>query len=189
MSKNKNLQRKANNKTSNTKNTYNKFNLFKIAAITLSALAVLVIATVLIIGNSKNDAKIRDTGNQAVVKDTDLVIQKSEITNIAKFYPVNIKGTKLEVLAVKASDGSIRTAFNTCQVCFSSGRGYYLQEGNALICQNCGNRFGTDDVEVTRGGCNPVPITADGKTETETDITISKEFLNEYMEIFANWKY
>lgn len=29
----------------------------------------------------------------------------------------------------------IRTAFNTCQVCYSSGKGYYVQSGNVLVCQ------------------------------------------------------
>ena len=41
--------------------------------------------------------------------------------------------TYIEVLAVKSSDGTIRTAFNTCQVCYASGRGYYIQQGDGLI--------------------------------------------------------
>jgi uncharacterized membrane protein len=91
-------------------------------------------------------------------------------------------------LAVKASDGSIRTAFNTCRVCYDSGRGYYEQEGNALVCQNCGNRFSPDQVEVAANGCNPVPIFPENKTVDDTSITISGEFLNEAKVIFANWK-
>ena len=51
------------------------------------------------------------------------------------------------VLAFKASDDTIRTALNTCQVCYDSGRGYYVQEGDKLICQNCGNQFEADQVE------------------------------------------
>jgi uncharacterized membrane protein len=94
----------------------------------------------------------------------------------------------MEVFAVKAPDGSIRTAFNTCQVCYSSGRGYYKQEGDELVCQNCKNRFKTTDVEVIRGGCNPVPITSDLKTQTETTITIPKELLQQTSVIFTNWK-
>lgn len=118
----------------------------------------------------------------------DLVIAISDITSTAKFYPVEIDGTKLEVIAVKAPDGTIRTAFNTCQVCYSSGRGYYKQEGNVLVCQNCGNRFGMDQVEVLSGGCNPVPIFPENKTVDATNITISKDFLTEAKVIFANWK-
>jgi uncharacterized membrane protein len=74
----------------------------------------------------------------------------------------------MEVLAVKAPDGTIRTAFNTCQVCFGSGRGYYKQEGKTLVCQNCGNRFSLDDVEKVRGGCNPVPILENEKQEDDS---------------------
>jgi len=35
----------------------------------------------------------------------------------------------MEVLAVKAPDGTIRTAMNTCKICYDSGAGYYVQEG------------------------------------------------------------
>ncbi len=119
---------------------------------------------------------------------SDLVIPISDISETAVFYPVEIDGVKLEVLAVKAPDGSIRTAFNTCQVCYDSGRGYYKQDGNVLVCQNCGNRFTMDKVEVQSGGCNPVPIFAENKTVENENITISGEFLAEAKGIFANWK-
>jgi uncharacterized membrane protein len=118
----------------------------------------------------------------------DLVIPVSAVTEKAAFYPVTVDGTKLEVFAVKAADGTIRTAFNTCQVCYSSGRGYYKQEGAELVCQNCGNRFTTDQVEVVHGGCNPVPILAENKTEDGTSITIPYEFLSASRAIFATWK-
>lgn len=130
-----------------------------------------------------------ETKNRAeAVKDSDIIIPTSDISETARFYPAEINGTNLEVMAVKAPDGSIRTAFNTCQVCYSSGRGYYIQEGDVLVCQNCGNRFAMDDVEVTRGGCNPVPITEEYKTVDEETITVSKDYLAEATAIFANWK-
>jgi hypothetical protein len=119
---------------------------------------------------------------------SDLIIPVSDVSDIARFYSVTVEGTPLEVLAVKAPDGSIRTAFNTCQVCFDSGRGYYEQVGSTLVCQNCGNRFSMDQVEVASGGCNPVPIFAANKTVTDDNITISYDFLKEAKSIFANWK-
>jgi uncharacterized membrane protein len=94
----------------------------------------------------------------------------------------------LVVIAVEAPDGTARTAFNTCQVCYDSGRGYYMQDGDAPVCQNCGNRFSTDRVEVESGGCNPVPIFPQDKTVSDGNITISKEFLTEAKVIFSNWK-
>jgi uncharacterized membrane protein len=122
------------------------------------------------------------------IADRDLVIPVSEITENAVFYPVDIEGTRLEVLAVKAPDGTIRTAFNTCQVCYGSGRGFYKQQGTVLVCQNCGNRYRMSQVDIRSGGCNPVPIFPQNKTVTNTSITISKEFLKEAKQIFARWK-
>lgn len=104
-----------------------------------------------------------------------LIIKKSDITDVAKFYPVTVDGIKMEVIVVKASDGTIRTAFNACQVCASSGRGYYIQVGHTLVCQNCGNVFDIDDIGKVHGGCNPAPITAADKVEDNTTITIPKD--------------
>ncbi|GHT99831.1 hypothetical protein FACS1894142_7790 [Spirochaetia bacterium] len=122
------------------------------------------------------------------IADRDLVIQISEVTGNAIFYPVDIEGTRLEILAVKAPDGTIRTAFNTCQVCYASGRGFYKQQGTVLVCQNCGNRFRMSQVEVRSGGCNPVPIFPQNKTVTANTITISKDYLKEAKSIFASWR-
>jgi uncharacterized membrane protein len=123
-----------------------------------------------------------------VITDRDLVIQIADITENALFYPVVISGTKMEVLAVKAPDGTIRTAFNTCQVCYSSGKGYFVQTGTVLICQNCGRRFRMNQVERQAGGCNPVPIFPANKTVSDSTITISKEYLQQARGIFAGWK-
>jgi uncharacterized membrane protein len=125
---------------------------------------------------------------KSAIADQDLVIRLSELTENAIFYPVDIEGTRLEVLAVKAPDGTIRTAFNTCQVCYSSGKGFYKQQGTVLVCQNCGNRFRMSQVGVRSGGCNPVPIPAANKTVTDTTITIPRDFLKEATIIFARWK-
>jgi len=123
-----------------------------------------------------------------VIADQDLVVQIADVTENALFYPVDIDGTRMEVLAVRAPDGTIRTAFNTCQVCYSSGRGYFVQTGTVLVCQNCGRRYRMNQVERQAGGCNPVPIFPADKTVTGTTITISKEYLRKAREIFASWK-
>ncbi|MDR1148485.1 MAG: DUF2318 domain-containing protein [Spirochaetaceae bacterium] len=122
------------------------------------------------------------------ISDRDLEIPLAELTGNAVFYPVDIEGTRLEILAVRAPDGTVRTAFNTCQVCYSSGRGFYKQQGTVLVCQNCGNRFRMSQVETRSGGCNPVPIFPQYKTVTDSTITISKDFLKEAKQIFARWR-
>lgn len=157
--------------------------------ITAAALLVLV-AVVYMVFPKNTDNTDMDKASKEIkmVKDADIVIPISSVTEKASFYPAELNGTKLEVIAVKAPDNTIRTAFNTCQVCYGSGRGYYEQEGEELVCQNCGNRFGMEDVAVSRGGCNPVPITEEYKTVDEENITISKEYLTEATVIFQNWK-
>lgn len=119
---------------------------------------------------------------------TAIKIVKSEVTATSKFYPYELDGVSMEVVAVKASDGTIRTALNTCQVCFDSGRGYYEQVGEYLVCQNCRNRFHVDQVEKVKGGCNPVPILEENKQDTGDYITISKDFMAGQKEYFSNWK-
>ncbi|PPK78911.1 putative membrane protein DUF2318 [Lacrimispora xylanisolvens] len=167
----------------------NRISILKTAVVAAMSLLVLT-------GCSSNSAtKTQETtaiksenNSKSAQADTDLVIPVSDITEKVSFYPVEADGTKMEVLAVKAPDGTIRTAFNTCQVCYDSGRGYYKQDGNELVCQNCGNRFPMSRVEVEAGGCNPWPIFDQNKTVTDESITISSDFLKESKQIFANWK-
>ena len=123
-----------------------------------------------------------------ILPNGDLQIPKKEITSTAKFFPYKLDGVLMEVLAFKAPDGTIRTAFNTCQVCYSSGRGYYVQQGDVLVCQNCGNRFKASQVELIKGGCNPVPISKDLKTEDANTITIGKWLFAEAKPLFLSWK-
>ncbi len=118
----------------------------------------------------------------------DLKIQKKGIGSQAVFFPYKAGNVAMEVFAVKAPDGTIRTALNTCQVCYSSGRGFYTQKGDLLVCNNCGNLFRVSQVELVKGGCNPVPITKEWKTEDAQSIVISREFLEQAKPLFANWK-
>ncbi|HYH02785.1 MAG TPA: DUF2318 domain-containing protein [Bacillota bacterium] len=129
-----------------------------------------------------------EAAEKAKATTTGLTIKKNEISGKAKFYPVNVDGVKMEVIAVKASDGTVRTAFNTCQVCFDSGRGYYTQQGNELVCFNCSNRFKIDQIEKVRFGCNPIPIFKENKSEDAKTIEISQEFLRNNKQYFGNWK-
>lgn len=132
----------------------------------------------------------QEINNQPIATEEgiDLIIENGNISSQASFYPYKSGRIRMEVLAARASDGTIRTAFNTCQVCYDSGRGYYVQEGDQLVCQNCGNRFDVDDVELIRGGCNPVPILPENKTDDGTRTTITSTFLDQNKDLFTNWK-
>jgi len=153
----------------------------KIKVLSLTAAFLLAALTMLSAQNAELNQR------KPVIADRDLVIQIAEITENALFFPVDIDGVRMEVLAVKAPDGSIRTAFNTCQVCYASGRGYFVQTGTLLVCQNCGNRYRMSQVERRSGGCNPVPIFPANKTVTADTITISREYLGQARAIFERW--
>jgi len=58
---------------------------------------------------------------------------------------------------LKSSDGIIRAAFDACDVCWPAGKGYY-QEGDYMVCRNCGRRFASIRVNEVKGGCNPAPL-------------------------------
>ena len=144
--------------------------------------AVFVTALILLIN-------VLGAGQDTVsISNNDVVIDKSKITSTATFIPYKANGTNMEIIAVKAPDGTIRTAFNTCQVCYDSGRGYYKQQGDELLCQNCGNRFKISQVEKEKNGCNPVPVSEADKSDNGTIITISKTVMEQNAALFGNWK-
>lgn len=137
-------------------------------------------------GTQEENSQTEENSEQIPVISTGeyLVIPISEITSIATFYTFIVDGVQMEVFAIRASDGTIRTAFNTCQVCRGSTAAYYVQEDNYMVCQVCKSRFRADDVEILSGGCNPWPIFAEDKTITEDSILISYDFLSESTYIF-----
>lgn len=58
---------------------------------------------------------------------------------------------------LKSSDGMIRAAFDACDVCWPANKGYY-QEGDDMVCRNCGRKFASLLVNEVKGGCNPAPL-------------------------------
>ncbi|MDF2595812.1 MAG: hypothetical protein K0R69_2153 [Clostridia bacterium] len=172
------MNRKKNNKTS--KSTINQKTIIIAGAI----FAVITLFT-LFSKKDTSETRIKDT---QTVAGGDLTIIKSDVTEEAKFYGYQSNDTYMEVLAVRAADGTVRTALNTCQTCNNSGKGYYVQEGNVLVCQNCGNQFTIDQIELVKNGCNPVPIEQNIKTEDEEKIVVQGDALAQYESLFTVWK-
>lgn len=181
---NKNASGKTKKKTS-VKQQARKSNL----PIILTAVVIVCITVVVVIFGNRSDSDSESSGDgRTIAAGEVLSISIADINSTVTFFPIEVDGTKMEILAVQASDGSIRTAFNTCQSCYTSGRGYYVQQGTDLVCQNCGFHFTPDQVEVQSGGCNPWPIFAENKTVTKDTIEIPYDFLKESSGIFARWK-
>ncbi len=66
-------------------------------------------------------------------------------------------GQIVDFFLVQSGDGVIRAAIDSCDVCYRSGKGY-VQDGDVMVCTNCGRRFATDRINVVKGGCNPAPL-------------------------------
>jgi uncharacterized membrane protein len=58
---------------------------------------------------------------------------------------------------IQSADGVLRAAFDACDVCWPAGKGYY-QEGDVMVCRNCGRKFASTKVNEVKGGCNPAPL-------------------------------
>jgi len=74
----------------------------------------------------------------------------------AHFYSFN-GSKKINFFVLKSSDGVIRAAFDACDVCYASKKGY-RQEGDTMVCNNCGQRFPSTKINEIKGGCNPAPL-------------------------------
>lgn len=83
----------------------------------------------------------------------------------ARFYTFMQDGRPVEFFVLKDKNGVVRVAFSACDVCFPAKKGYH-QEGDEMVCNNCGSRFPSVQIGLIRGGCNPAPLThtADGGT-------------------------
>ena len=87
----------------------------------------------------------------------------------------------IKYFVLKSSDGIIRAAFDACDVCWPAGKGYY-QEGDYMVCRNCGRRFASVLVNEVKGGCNPAPLNRrveNGKVVIEVkDILDGRQYFN-----------
>jgi len=99
----------------------------------------------------------------------------------ALFLPLESEGRQVYYFALRSRDGAYRAAFDACDVCFKSNRGY-RQEADQMVCNNCGQMFASDKIGSVKGGCNPHPLAH--KEETgfmvirKADIFAGKEYFS-----------
>lgn len=73
----------------------------------------------------------------------------------ARFYKFQDGGKEIAFFAVKAADGSIKTAFDACDACYRDKKGYE-QQGDKMNCKNCNQKFAVNRLGPNAtGGCNP----------------------------------
>jgi hypothetical protein len=75
----------------------------------------------------------------------------------AAFFTTQAAGKSINFFVLQSSDGVIRAAFDACDVCFPAKKGY-RQDGDLMVCNNCGQQFRSIRINVEKGGCNPSPL-------------------------------
>jgi uncharacterized membrane protein len=124
-----------------------------------AALLIFIMSKPSVTGNAVAVSKATDSGD--VVK-----IPLSQITEKADFHEYSVGGTDIEYFVVRDKNGEVKTAFNACDVCHRSKKGY-RQEGDDMICNNCGNYYAIEGLGTKNqagGGCWPgyLPSTIEG---------------------------
>jgi uncharacterized membrane protein len=123
----------------------------------ISLLFGLVIFSLLVFGCTSTTQTEGSADLAASNGNDDLKINLSELSEEAQWFEYEHEGKKIVFFAVLSTDGSVKTAFDACDVCFSQHKGY-RQEGDQMVCNNCGNKYpivslGTENKQ--GGGCWP----------------------------------
>lgn len=137
--------------------------------------------------NSTDNSTESDTVTGYVtptVENGEIVIDTEALTEKPLYINYDSNGTNIQMIAVKASDGSARLSLNTCQACNPSPKAYFVKEDGKLVCQNCGNVFTMDSVGEASGGCNPMNIDYE---VIDTKLTVKTADLDNYADKFTSW--
>lgn len=131
-------------------------NAVKILA--LVAVALVAVVAYLVAGGGGERATAIKGGGAAKTAGEGVSIPLSELSGKARFYEYKTaSGKTVRFFAMKSSDGVYRAALDACDVCFHAKKGY-RQEGDDMVCNNCGNHFHSAQVNEAKGGCNPVGL-------------------------------
>ncbi len=115
-------------------------------------LLIVVVASVLFISFKPNRySKVKPEGGE--VK---FAIKKLR-DGRPHYYKIELNGKDIKFFILMDNEGVLRAAFDACDVCYPEGKGY-RQEGDFMICNNCGQQFHESKINVIKGGCNPAPV-------------------------------
>jgi uncharacterized membrane protein len=126
-------------------------------------LAVLVLAGGSVIGlmQYKKSGSALVTGTAEAPQASDASTVTYPITLFddgqARHYSYKAGSETIRYFILKSADGVVRAAFDACDVCWPAGKGYF-QQGDTMVCRNCGRRFVSNRINEVKGGCNPAPL-------------------------------
>jgi high-affinity iron transporter len=82
-------------------------------------------------------------------------IPLSELTDQSlHFFTADVNDTSIRFFVIHKTNGDYAVALDACQIC---GRAGYRQEGQNVVCRNCGATIYIPSIG-DKGGCNPIPV-------------------------------
>ena len=140
--------------------------------------------------NTRQPAHLKEIKGEVLKANLDkngnIVIDEKSITDQVEYIAYEYDGVTIGLLAVRNSKGKAIVVINTCQSCGGSPYAYFVQVGNQIQCQNCGNLFNIDDLDnLTPDGCNPIGI--ENRKDKNGTITIGVKQLQDLKDKFVNW--
>ncbi len=97
------------------------------------------------------------SSDDKIATDETISIPLNELSMSAQFFEEEIDGVPVKFFAMMDDEGDVKTAFDACDVCYRSKKGY-RQEGEYMVCNNCGNKYhmsGIGTENKAGGGCWP----------------------------------
>ena len=90
-----------------------------------------------------------------VAQDNLVRIPLTDLTDASlHFYSADVNGSVIRFIVIHKPNGDYATALDACQICGTAG---YRQEGQSIICRNCGAAIYIPSIGES-GGCNPIAV-------------------------------
>jgi high-affinity iron transporter len=90
-----------------------------------------------------------------ISQDNQVRIPLSDLTDSSlHFYTAGVDGSVIRFLVIHKLNGDYAVALDACQICGTAG---YRQEGQSVICRNCGAAIYIPSIGQS-GGCNPISV-------------------------------
>jgi uncharacterized membrane protein len=138
--------------------TEKKNNLTLVVMIVSGLLFAGGIGAYMLKSNGQNPGPVSETGAAVAVAAENVTLPAALFEDgKARHYEFRSGDRRIRYFVLKSSDGAIRAAFDACDVCWPAGKGYF-QEGDRMVCRNCGKKFASVLVNEVKGGCNPAPL-------------------------------
>jgi len=120
-------------------------------------LGLSIIALLVFSGCASTNSTALATASAEKTDNSVVTISLDKISDKATWFGYDSSGVMIRFFAVEVKDGSIKTAFDSCDVCYSQKKGY-RQVGEFMVCNNCGNEYpisGLGTENRNPGGCWP----------------------------------